>query len=248
MESVLSTHLLDSELNCFISSIETISTKRFPHIVQKKKRRKVKQKKLYDINEEKNDNGKAQSESEQLNSIKQKLKRYYQSQDKLAPLFDDPEQSINTCYIRLVLLTQQQLQQQKDKMTNNQEKEKSEEDKKYTDYKEENEKWPNSLDYSLIYGNQTEHIQLQDIWNNKQNESKVRHISIRGEAGSGKSVLSQRIAYLWGNGQMWNHQFQYLLHIPLRIIINAFHHINDNCDDEKKDENNDDIEYLWSII
>ncbi|ETO08887.1 hypothetical protein RFI_28500 [Reticulomyxa filosa] len=57
------------------------------------------------INEEKNDNGKAQSEREQLNSVKQKLKRYYQSQNKLAPLFDDPEQSINTCYIRLALLT-----------------------------------------------------------------------------------------------------------------------------------------------
>ncbi|ETN99103.1 hypothetical protein RFI_38384 [Reticulomyxa filosa] len=29
---------------------------------------------------------------------------------------------------------------------------------------------------------------------------------------------------------MWNHQFQYLLHIPLRKIINVFHHINDNSD------------------
>ncbi|ETO04768.1 hypothetical protein RFI_32628 [Reticulomyxa filosa] len=74
------------------------------------------------INEEKNDNGKAQSESGQLNSIKQKLKRYHQSQDKLAPLFGDPEQSIDTCYIRLALLTQQQFQQQKDKMINNQKK------------------------------------------------------------------------------------------------------------------------------
>ncbi|ETO01989.1 NTPase, partial [Reticulomyxa filosa] len=191
------------------------------------------------INEEKNDNGKAQSENEQLHSIKQKLKRHYQSQDKLAPLFDDPEQSIHTCYVRLALLTQQQFQKQKDKMTNNQGHEKNE---------EENGKWPNSLDYSLIYGNQTEHIELQDIWNDKQNQSKIHHTSIRGEAGSGKSVLSQRIAHLWGNDQMWNHQFQYLLHIPLRIIINAFHHINDNCDDEKKDESNDDIEYLWSII
>ncbi|ETO34364.1 hypothetical protein RFI_02730 [Reticulomyxa filosa] len=47
-----------------------------------------------------------------MNTIKEKLKRYYQSQDKLAPLFDDHEQSIGTCYIRLALLTQQQ----KDKM------------------------------------------------------------------------------------------------------------------------------------
>ncbi|ETO04538.1 hypothetical protein RFI_32859, partial [Reticulomyxa filosa] len=54
--------------------------------------------------------------SEALNATKEKLKRHYQSQDKLAPLFDDPEQSIDTCYIRLALLTQQQFQQQKDKM------------------------------------------------------------------------------------------------------------------------------------
>ncbi|ETO34044.1 hypothetical protein RFI_03050, partial [Reticulomyxa filosa] len=65
-------------------------------------------------NEEKSDNGKAQSENKQLNSIRQKLMRHYQSQDKLAP-FDDHEQSIGTCYIRLALLTQQQ----KDKMNNN---------------------------------------------------------------------------------------------------------------------------------
>ncbi|ETO07816.1 hypothetical protein RFI_29574, partial [Reticulomyxa filosa] len=66
--------------------------------------------------EEKNDNSKAQRENEKLNLTKEKLKRYYQSQDKLAPLFDDPEQSIDTCYIQLALLTQQQFQQQKDKM------------------------------------------------------------------------------------------------------------------------------------
>ncbi|ETO07989.1 non-muscle caldesmon, partial [Reticulomyxa filosa] len=167
---------------------------------------------------------KKDDENEELNATKEKLKQNYQSQDKLAPLFDDPEQSIDTCYIRLALLTQQQFQQQKDKMTNNQEKGKSEEDEKYEKedekYKEENGKWMNSLDYSLIYGNQTEIIELQDIWDDQQKESKICHISIRGEAGSGKSVLSQRIAYLWGNGQMWNHQFQYLLHIPLRKIIN----------------------------
>ncbi|ETN99762.1 hypothetical protein RFI_37705 [Reticulomyxa filosa] len=106
------------------------------------------------LNEKKNDNGKTQNENEQPSLIKEKLKRYYQSQDKLVPLFDDPEQSIYTCYTRLALLTQQQFQQQKDKMIN---QEKGEEDKKY---KEENGKWPNSLDYSLIYGNQTENIEL----------------------------------------------------------------------------------------
>ncbi|ETO10982.1 hypothetical protein RFI_26391, partial [Reticulomyxa filosa] len=111
-------------------------------------------------------------EKKKLDPKKEKLKRYYQSQDKLAPLFDDPEQSINTCYIRLALLTQQQFQQQKYKMINNEKKENSEEDKKYEDYIKENGKWPNPLDYSLIYRNQTENIELQDIWNDKENESK----------------------------------------------------------------------------
>ncbi|ETO01466.1 hypothetical protein RFI_35973 [Reticulomyxa filosa] len=36
--------------------------------------------------------------------------------------------------------------------------------------------------------------------------------------------------------------------VPLRKIVNVFHHINDNSDDQKKDESSDDIEYLWSMI
>ncbi|ETO15173.1 hypothetical protein RFI_22191 [Reticulomyxa filosa] len=100
---------------------------------------------------------KKDNENEELNTTKEKLKQHYQPQDKLAPLFDDPEQSIDTCYIQLALLTQQQ----KDKLINNQEKQKSEENGKYKGYKEENGKWKNSLNYSLICGNQTENIELQ---------------------------------------------------------------------------------------
>ncbi|ETO07933.1 NACHT domain-containing protein [Reticulomyxa filosa] len=71
------------------------------------------------------------------------------------------------------------------------------------------------------------------------------------ELGHRKKI--QRIVYLWRNHQkwnhqMWNHQFQYLLHIPLRRVINVFHHINDNGGDQKKNESNSDIEYLWSMI
>ncbi|ETO02469.1 regulator of nonsense transcripts 2, partial [Reticulomyxa filosa] len=42
-----------------------------------------------------------EKKNQELDTTKQKLMRHYQSQDKLAPLFDDPEQSIDTCYIRL---------------------------------------------------------------------------------------------------------------------------------------------------
>ncbi|ETO03196.1 hypothetical protein RFI_34214, partial [Reticulomyxa filosa] len=144
---------------------------------------------------------KTQNENEQLSLTKKKLKRYYQSQDKLVPLLDDPEQTIYMCYIRLILLTQQQFQQ-KDKMINNQEEEKSKHEK-YDDYNEENGKWSNSLDYSLICRNQISNYKIFGMINKKNQNI----------------VLSQRIAYLWGNDQMWNHQFQYLLHIPLRKII-----------------------------
>ncbi|ETO21871.1 hypothetical protein RFI_15332, partial [Reticulomyxa filosa] len=86
-------------------------------------------------------------------------------------------------------------QKKKRKMTNNEKAEKDEEaDEKY---KEENGKWPNSLDYSLIYENKTEIIKIQDIWNDKQNGSKVRHISIRGKAGSGKNESSEDIENHW---------------------------------------------------
>ncbi|ETO06302.1 hypothetical protein RFI_31094, partial [Reticulomyxa filosa] len=112
-------------------------------LVNETSRSKEKNKETYEkIYTNKTLKAKKDNENEELNAMKEKLKQHYQSQDKLAPLFDDPGQSIDTCYIRLALLTQQQ----KDKMVNNQEKEKSEEEK--------NGKWINSLDYSLIYGNQ----------------------------------------------------------------------------------------------
>ncbi|ETO01912.1 hypothetical protein RFI_35527, partial [Reticulomyxa filosa] len=181
-------------------------------LINETSRPKEKNKEIYEkIYTNKTSQAKKDNENEELNTMKEKLMQHYQLQDKLVLLFDDPEQSIDTCYIRLALLTQQQFQQQKEKI---------EEDGKHGDYKEKNGQSINSLHYSLIYGNQTENIELQDIWNDKENESKIRHISIGGEAGSGENVLSQRITYLWRNHQMWNHQFQYLLLIPWRKIIN----------------------------
>ncbi|ETN97225.1 Ras family protein, partial [Reticulomyxa filosa] len=188
---------------------------------------------------------------------KQKLKEYYNSQDKLVPLFDDLPQSIDTCYVRLVLLTQQQFQERKDKISNKQE-EKEDSDHKI---REEDEKWPNIMDYSLIYSEQKT-IKLENIWRvekerkedtentkNKETEKmeedgdselELRHINIHGEAGTEKSVLSQRIAYLWANEQMWNDRFQLLLHIPLRKISNIF--------DKFMNKSNDNIQEKWVKI
>ncbi|ETO05325.1 hypothetical protein RFI_32071 [Reticulomyxa filosa] len=161
-------------------------------------------------------------------ATKQKLKDYYKSQDELIPLFDDHQQSIANCYIRLVLLTQQQFQKRKDKITNKS--------------NEESEKWPNTLDYSLFYGGEQETTELEDIWGIKTETGrlKIRYISIHGEAGTGKSVLTQRIAWLWIKKQMWRDHFQLLLHIPLRKIANIF----DNTLDEKDNV----IEMQWSKI
>ncbi|ETO34937.1 putative ATP-dependent protease subunit C (ClpC), partial [Reticulomyxa filosa] len=160
------------------------------------------------------------------------------SQDKLVPLFDDPPQAIGTCYVRLVLLTQQQFQERKNKISN------KEEEKEDSDHKirEEDEKWSNTMDYSLLYDNKKESIELEDIWKRKNEENglKLRHVSINGEAGTGKSVLSQRIAYLWANKQMWNDKFQFLLHIPLRKIVSIF--------DKTTNKNDDDIEKQWLKI
>ncbi|ETO33379.1 hypothetical protein RFI_03730 [Reticulomyxa filosa] len=70
----------------------------------------------------------------ELNATTEKLLRHYKAQDKLSPLFDDPGQSIDSCYIRLALLTQQRFQEQKDKMKNDEQK-----------HEQENGKWANSL-------------------------------------------------------------------------------------------------------
>ncbi|ETO06085.1 hypothetical protein RFI_31311 [Reticulomyxa filosa] len=140
-----------------------------------------------------------------------KMKDYYKSQDKLVPLFDDPEQSTDACYIKLYLLNQTIFRQRKEQRTS-------------------------TLDY-LIYGTGQETVEMQGIWNETDNELKIHHISIRGEAGSGKSVLTQRIAYLWANHQLWNDRFQWLLHIPLQKIA----HIFDN-----NEKNN--VKYQWLKI
>ncbi|ETO01966.1 putative ATP-dependent protease subunit C (ClpC), partial [Reticulomyxa filosa] len=126
-------------------------------------------------------------------------------------------------------------QERKDKISNKQE-EKEDSDHKI---REEDEKWSNTMDYSLLYDDKKESIELEDIWKrtNEENGLKLRHVSIHGEAGTGKSVLSQRIAYLWANKQMWNDKFQFLLHIPLRKIV-----------DKTTDKNDDDIEKQWLKI
>ncbi|ETO01645.1 hypothetical protein RFI_35795, partial [Reticulomyxa filosa] len=90
--------------------------------------------------------------------------------------------------------------------------------------------------------NKNNEEKLEDIWGIKTEKGrlKIRHISIHGEAGTGKSVLTQRIAWLWIKKQMWRDHFQLLLHIPLRKIANIF----DNTLDEKDNV----IEMQWSKI
>ncbi|ETO35468.1 NACHT domain-containing protein, partial [Reticulomyxa filosa] len=184
----------------------------------------------------------ARSDSATFEATKAKLKEYYKSQDKLVPLFDDHEQSINACYIRLALLNQKRFLERKEQIT-----------KKMRNNEERQGKCTNTLDYPFIYDDEQETIEeqdnwnikegeleVQDIWNTKEGELEVRHISIRGEAGCGKSVLTQRIAYLWANDQMWNNRFQWLLHIPFRKISHIF--------DNKKNNNTNNIKDQWSKI
>ncbi|ETO20144.1 hypothetical protein RFI_17077 [Reticulomyxa filosa] len=173
--------------------------------------------------------------SDTLETTTDKLKDHYKSQDKLVPLFDDLEQLIDTCYIQLALLHEKYFKKIKEQITN-----------KKQNNEDEKEKWSNSIDHSMIYGSRQEIVDEQDIWKlDKKGEEKeeeieeeeVRHISIRGEAGSGKSVLTQRIAYLWANGEMWNNMFEWLLHIPFRNIVNLF-----------DDENKGNTKSNWSKI
>ncbi|ETO33993.1 hypothetical protein RFI_03100, partial [Reticulomyxa filosa] len=110
--------------------------------------------------------------------------------------------------------------------------------KKYVENNKNNEKWLNTMDYSLIY-TQQKTTELEDIWKikktadaedkeveekeeeeEKEKELEVRYISIHGEAGTGKSIFVQKIAYLCK--QMWNDRFELLLQIPLKKIANIF--------------------------
>ncbi|ETO05005.1 hypothetical protein RFI_32389, partial [Reticulomyxa filosa] len=157
---------------------------------------------------------------------KQKLKDYYKTQDKLVPLFDDPQQSVDTCYVRLAFVSQQ-FQEEKVNIPN-----------KWSDNekKEDDEKWPNKLNYSLINDDDQKIRELQDIWKIEENGLETHHISIYGEAGSGKSVLTQRITYLWATNQMWNDRFEWnknndIIKMQWSKIINELHIPQWNIDD-----------------
>ncbi|ETO03438.1 hypothetical protein RFI_33969, partial [Reticulomyxa filosa] len=79
--------------------------------------------------------------------------------------------------------------------------------------------------FLLIYDAGQETVEMQDIWNETDNELEI--------------MLTQRIAYLWANHQLWNDRFQWLLHIPLQKIAHIFDH-------NEKNKNN--IKYQWLKI
>ncbi|ETO02468.1 hypothetical protein RFI_34963 [Reticulomyxa filosa] len=118
------------------------------------------------IKEEEKDGKRKTLDSLEEIDAKEKLKRRYLAKDKLVPLFDDPGQSIDNCYIRLAL-------SKKMKMASIERTGKSEEDAKH--------KERNILDYSLIYGNKMETLKVSDIWKDKKNGLVVHHISICDE-------------------------------------------------------------------
>ncbi|ETO18216.1 NTPase [Reticulomyxa filosa] len=181
---------------------------------------------------------------------KQKLKECYKSQDELAPLVDDVRQPICTCYIRLLLLPQQIFEERKKDLIKNktrnikkeQEKREQDEAQKEEEEEEESEKWSNVLDDVLMHNNNGQGaIEVQDLWNMKKTDNlEVRHISIHGEAGMGKSTLTQRIVYLWANDQLWNNRFEWLLRISLKSIVDIF--------DNKTGRKKKDRKSQWSKI
>ncbi|ETO34400.1 hypothetical protein RFI_02693 [Reticulomyxa filosa] len=183
------------------------------------------------------------SESKILESTIKKLKEHYKSQNKLAPLFDDPDQLIDTCYIRLTLLKQRYFLEKSEEILNEEDNNEAVEEEKE---EKDPEEWLNTLDYFMTYGSGQKTVELQDLWveekereRRKEDEevARMNHISICGEAGSGKSVLTQVIAYLWAKNEMWSDQFQWLLHIPFGRIAHVF--------DSDKDSDSDNITNQW---
>ncbi|ETO00551.1 hypothetical protein RFI_36891, partial [Reticulomyxa filosa] len=177
------------------------------------------------------------SRSKKLEPTIKKLKEHCKSQNKLASLFDDHNQLIDICYIRLTLLRQRYFPEKSEWTSNNEEdnNEAIEEEKEEKD----SEEWLNTLDYFMTYGSGQKTVEFQDFWvedkereKRKENEEtvRIRHISIRGKAGS----RTQVIAYLWAKNEM---QFQWLLHIPFGRIAHVF--------DNDKDSDSDNITNQW---
>ena len=144
-------------------------------------------------------------------SLNSPLKSYYISWDTLPPLLDDPIQKIENCYIRLAITTES--------VHNKNKKEALEEDKNNEDNNPQ-KKWRNTLDYASLY-KVTHPLALEDMWKENlpgSSNKKIRHITITGEAGSGKTTLTQRITYRWAKNSLWNDRFDWILTIPLRRI------------------------------
>ncbi|ETO07951.1 hypothetical protein RFI_29441 [Reticulomyxa filosa] len=128
------------------------------------------------------------------------LKDYYTSQ------------ALDDCYVRLVLLTQQQFQERKDKMSNKNDEKKKEKSEIY-------QEWPQKSIYEkqILSHEEQKTIELEDIWKMEKSKKKediedkkleekeekeekseleLHHISIHEEAETEKSVLAQRMACL----------------------------------------------------
>ncbi|ETO30244.1 hypothetical protein RFI_06875 [Reticulomyxa filosa] len=82
-------------------------------------------------------------------------------------------------------------------MTNNEQK-----------HEQENGKWANSLDYSLLYENKTETIEIQDTWNDIKNRSKF--------------VTLVFVEKLEQNIKCGMVNFNCFYNIPLRKLVNIF--------------------------
>lgn len=54
----------------------------------------------------------------------------------------------------------------------------------------------------------------------KKDRLDSHRILISGEAGAGKTVLTQYIEYKWAMGELWNDKFDYVYQVPLRTLFN----------------------------
>ena len=178
------------------------------------------------------------------------LKTHYKAQNEIPGLLGDKPQPLESCYIHLSMLTEEAHQVKKErflkKKPNPDEEERKEDGPQEEDSQEdkkpdEEREWHKSLDYTILQKVQKP-IKLEELWNvqvqkedqnkedkKEENKDKVeqpsqnkppRHVVVTGEAGTGKSTLSQYIAYQWAQGTLWPDRFEWVLQVPLRKIRN----------------------------
>ena len=157
---------------------------------------------------------KKESQEPTSDEIIEKIKEFYGSRNIIDDNLTDEPMSIDEGYIRLAMVKEAE-QKEKEKealeQSENKKSAKTFQDRRITSYED-------------IYGTKNP-IELKNLFKPEKEEFFFNSIVLLGRAGIGKTTVCQFLAHHWGKDNLWKGEFDVLIWIPLRNVLNY-------CDNE----------------